>query len=106
MNCCQAAAGTLSVTSARSAVSRRKITLLQADGVDRNVTDCWHSEGGSGARTLYWRGIKPMYESATLHFDLGHLESDQPFTLHAGARQYDLAPHTAHTRNLARRENA
>jgi hypothetical protein len=47
-----------------------------------------------------------MYESATLHFDLGHLEPDQPFTLHAGARQYDLAPHTAHTRNLARRENA
>jgi hypothetical protein len=50
--------------------------------------------------------MKPMYESAALHFDLGHLEPDQPFTLHAGARQYDLAPHTAHTRNLARRKNA
>lgn len=47
-----------------------------------------------------------MHENATLHFDLSHLSRDQPFTLHAGSRRYDLAPHTRHTLAQARRSNA
>jgi len=47
-----------------------------------------------------------MHETATLHFDLGHLSGDQPFRLHAGPRPYELTPHTRHTLARARRRNA
>jgi hypothetical protein len=47
-----------------------------------------------------------MHENATLHFDLSHLSPDQPFTLHAGSRRYELARHTRHTLAGARRSNA
>jgi hypothetical protein len=47
-----------------------------------------------------------MHETAVLHFDLSHLSPDQPFTLHAGARRYDLTPHTRHSLAQARRTNA
>jgi hypothetical protein len=47
-----------------------------------------------------------MHETAILHFDLGHLSSDQPFALHAGSRRYELTPHTWHSLARARRTNA
>jgi hypothetical protein len=47
-----------------------------------------------------------MHETATLHFDLHHLSPDQPFTLHAGSRRYELIPHTRHSLARARRANA
>jgi hypothetical protein len=47
-----------------------------------------------------------MHETATLHFDLSHLAPDQPFTLHAGSRRYDLLPHTRDSLALSRRSNA
>jgi hypothetical protein len=47
-----------------------------------------------------------MHETAILHFDLGHLSPDQPFTLHAGSRRYELTPHTRHSLARARRTNA
>ena len=47
-----------------------------------------------------------MHETATLHFDLHHLPSHQPFTLHAGSRRYELMPHTRHTLERSRRINA
>ncbi len=47
-----------------------------------------------------------MYETATLHFDLSHLSPDQPFTLHAGSRRYELAPHTPQTLARSRQDNA
>jgi hypothetical protein len=45
----------------------------------------------------------PMHEPTTLHFDLGHLEPDQPFTLHAGRHRYALQRHTR--MSLARARN-
>jgi hypothetical protein len=47
-----------------------------------------------------------VHETATLHFDLSHLSPDQPFTLHAGPRRYDLAPHTRQSLARSRRDNA
>jgi hypothetical protein len=47
-----------------------------------------------------------MHETATLHFDFSHLSPDQPFTLHAGSRQYDLTRHTRQSLARARRSNA
>jgi hypothetical protein len=47
-----------------------------------------------------------VHETETLHFDLSHLSPDQPFTLHAGSRRYDLAPHTRQSLALSRRTNA
>jgi hypothetical protein len=47
-----------------------------------------------------------MYETSTLHFGLGHLAPDQPFTLHVGSRSYPLTPHTRQSLALARRSNA
>ncbi len=46
-----------------------------------------------------------MHETATLHFDLSHLATDQPFMLHAGPVRYDLTPHTRRTLARSRREN-
>ena len=46
-----------------------------------------------------------MHEVATLHFDLHHLSPDQPFTLHAGSRRYELMPHTRHSLARSRRIN-
>ena len=46
-----------------------------------------------------------MHETATLHFDLSHLSPDQPFTLHAGPRRYDLVPHSQQSQMLSRRSN-
>ena len=46
-----------------------------------------------------------MHETETLHFDLSHLSPDQPFTLHAGSRRYDLAPHTRQSLARSRRSN-
>ena len=47
-----------------------------------------------------------MHEAAILHFDFSNLSADQQFTLHAGSRRYDLAPHTRHTLARSRRDNA
>jgi hypothetical protein len=47
-----------------------------------------------------------MHETAILHFDLGHLSPDQPFTLHAGSRRYELTRHSRHSLARARRANA
>jgi hypothetical protein len=47
-----------------------------------------------------------MDETATLHFDLSHLDPNQQFTLHAGSSRYDLAPHTPQTLTQARRSNS
>jgi hypothetical protein len=47
-----------------------------------------------------------MGETATLHFGLGHLAPDQPFTLRVGSRSYELAPHTRQTLAQARRSTA
>lgn len=47
-----------------------------------------------------------MGETATLHFGLGHLAPDQPFTLRVGSGRYALTPHTPHTLAQARRSNA
>ena len=47
-----------------------------------------------------------MHEAAILHFDFSSLSADQQFTLHAGSRRYDLAPHTRHTLARSRRDNA
>jgi hypothetical protein len=47
-----------------------------------------------------------MHENAVLHFDLGHLGDDGPFTLHVGAQRYTLCRHTRQTLAEARRNNA
>jgi hypothetical protein len=47
-----------------------------------------------------------MSETATLHFGLGHLAPDQPFTLRVGSRSYALAQHTRQTLAQVRRSNA
>jgi hypothetical protein len=47
-----------------------------------------------------------MHETAILHFDLGHLAPDQPFTLRAGSRRYELTPHTRHSLARTRRTDA
>lgn len=47
-----------------------------------------------------------MHETAILHFDFSNLSADQQFTLHAGSRRYDLAPHTRHTLARSRWDNA
>ena len=47
-----------------------------------------------------------MHENAVLHFDLGHLGDDGPFTLRVGAQRYTLRRHTRQTVAEARRNNA
>ena len=51
-------------------------------------------------------GEPVMDETAMLHFGLGHLAPDQPFTLHVGSTRYLLKRHTPQTLAEARRTNA
>jgi hypothetical protein len=46
-----------------------------------------------------------MHETTTLHFDLAHLERDQPFTLRVGTAHYALEAHTPQSLARARRTN-
>lgn len=46
-----------------------------------------------------------MHETTTLHFDLAHLDPDQPFTLQVGTARYALEAHTRHSLARARRSN-
>ena len=47
-----------------------------------------------------------MFETATLHFDLGHLAAQQKFTLHVGVQRYALTPHTPQSLAQSRRDNS